>query len=134
MSETTVPLLAPLQGEATTLLAPDHDAPTPAPEIQINPCLPAGFSYIRDVFSESQEEMVKKVLHDNTWQKYHVRSVQHFSPAYLGPGKVITLSPIPEEFSPILQAYTATLERLGLPHPPQNQITGTMYLPREGIG
>ena len=29
MSETVVPLLAPLGGEATTLLPPDHDAPYP---------------------------------------------------------------------------------------------------------
>ena len=33
MSETGVPLLAPLGGEATTLLPPDHDAPTTTPEI-----------------------------------------------------------------------------------------------------
>ena len=33
MSETGVPLLALLGGEATTLLSPDHNAPTPAPEI-----------------------------------------------------------------------------------------------------
>ena len=31
MSETGVPLLAPLWGEATTLLPPDHDAPPPPP-------------------------------------------------------------------------------------------------------
>ena len=78
--------------------------------------------------------MVKKVLHDNTWEKYHGRSVQHFDHAYLGPCKVTATSPIPEEVSSILQMYTAALERLGLPHPPQNQITGTMYLPGEGIG
>ena len=65
MSETSVPLLALLGGEATTLLPPDHDAPTPASEIQIDPRLPTGFYYVRDVFSESEEETVKKVLHDN---------------------------------------------------------------------
>ena len=67
MSETSVPLLAQLGGEATTLLPPDHDAPTPASEIQIDPRLPTGFCYVREVFSESQEEMVKKVLHHNKW-------------------------------------------------------------------
>ena len=134
MSQTGVPLLAPLGGEATTLLPPDHDAFTPAPEIQIDPRLPNGFYYVRDVFSESQEETVKKVLHDNTWEKYHGRSVQHFGHAYLGPGKVTATSPIPEEFSSIPQTYNAAPERLGLLHPPPNQIMGTMYLPGEGIG
>ena len=66
MSKTGVPLLAPQGGEATILLPPDHDAPTPAPEIQIDPRLRTGFYYVRDVFSESQEETVKKVLHNNT--------------------------------------------------------------------
>ena len=127
MSETVVLLLAPLGGEATTPLPPDHDAPTPAQEIQIDPRLPAGFYYVHDVFSESQEETVKKVLHDNTWEKYHRRLIQHFSHAYLGPGKVTTTSPI-------LRTYTSALESLGLPHPPPNQVTGTMYLPGEGIG
>ena len=116
------------------LLPPDHGAPTPASDIQIDPRLPAGFYYVRDVFSESQEETVKKILHDNTWEKYHGRSVQHFGHAYLGPSKVAATSPIPEEFSSILQTYNAALERLGLSHPPPNQITGTMYLPGEGIG
>ena len=136
MSETSVPLLAPLGGEATTLLPPDHDAPTPASEIQIDPRLPTGFYYVRDVFSESQEETVKKVLHDNTWEKYHGRSVQHFGHAYLGPSKVTATSHSPEEFPSIIQTYNAALERLGLapPPPPPNQITGTMYLPGEGIG
>ena len=60
MSETIVQLLAPLEGEATTLLPTNHDAPTPAPEIQIDPRLPAGLYYGPDVFSESQEETVKK--------------------------------------------------------------------------
>ena len=55
MSQTGVPLLAPLGGEATTLLPPDHDAFTPAPEIQIDPCLPTGFYYVCDVVSESQD-------------------------------------------------------------------------------
>ena len=134
MSETSALLLALLGGEATTLLPPDHDAPTPGPEIQMDPRLPTGFYYVRDVFSESQEETVKKVLHDNTWEKCHGRSVQHFGHAYLGPGKVAATSPIPEEFSSILQTYSAALERLGLSHPPPNQITGTMYLQGEGIG
>ena len=134
MSETSVPLLALLGGEATTLLPPDHDAPTPASEIQINPSLPTGFYYVRDVFSESQEETVKKVLHDNKWEKCHGRSVQHFGHAYLGPSKVTATSHIPEEFSSIIQTYSAVLERLGLSQPPPNQITGTMYLPGEGIG
>ena len=134
MSETGVPLSAALGGEATTLLPPVHDAPTLAPEIQIDPRLPTGFYYVRDVFSESQEETVKKVLHDNTWEKYHGRSVQHFSHAYLGPGKVTATSPVPEELSSILQTYNAALEQLGLSHPPPYQITGTMYLPGEGIG
>ena len=58
MSQTSVPLLAPLGGEATTLLPPDHDAPTPASDIQIDPRLPTGFYYVLDVFSESQEETV----------------------------------------------------------------------------
>ena len=44
------------------------------------------------------------------------------------------MSPIPVEFSSILQTYTAALECLGLPQPPPNQITGRMYLPGEGIG
>ena len=135
MSKTSVPLLAPLGGEATTLLPPDHDAPTPASEIQIDPRLPTGFYYVRDVSSESQEETVKKVLHDNKWEKYHGRSVQHFGHAYLGPGKVTATSHIPEELSSIIPTYNAALERLGLSHPPPpNQITGTMYLPGEGIG
>ena len=134
MSETSVPLLAPLGGEATTLLPPDHDTTTPASEIQIDPRLPTGFYYVRDVFSESQEETVKKVLHDNKWGKYHGRSVQHFGHAYLGPSKVTATSHIPEEFSSIIQTYNAALERLGLSHPSPNQITCTMYLPGEGIG
>ena len=134
MSETSVPLLAPLGGEATTLLPPDHDPPTPSSEIQIDPCLPTGFSYVRDVFWESQEETVKKVLHDNTWEKYHGRSVQHFGHAYLGPSKVIATFHIPEDFSSIIQTYNAVLEQLGLSHPPPNQITGTMYLLGGGIG
>ena len=134
MSETGVPLLAPLGGEATTLLPPDHDAPSPTSEMQIDPRLPTGFYYVRDVFSESQEEMVKKVLHDNTWDKYHGRSVQHLGLAYLGPGNVTATSPIPEEFSSIIRTYKAASEQLGLAHPPPNQITGTMYLPGEGIG
>ena len=100
MSETAVPLLAPLGGEATTLLPPDQDAPTPAPEIQIDPRLLPGFYYVCDVLSESQEETVEKVLHDNTREKYHGRSVQHFGRAYLGPGKVSTTSPIPVAFFP----------------------------------
>ena len=87
MSETVVPLLASLGGEATTLLPYDYDAPTPAPQTQIDSRLPAGFYYVRDVFSESQEETVKNVLHDNTWEKYHGRSVQHFGHAYLGQAK-----------------------------------------------
>ena len=49
MSETSVPLLALLGGEATTLLPPDQDAPIPASEIQINPRLPTGFYYVREV-------------------------------------------------------------------------------------
>ena len=134
MSETSVPLLAPLGGEATTLLPPKHDAPTPALEIQIDPRLPTGFYYVRDVFSEGQDETVKKVLHDNRWEKYHGRSVQHLGHAYLGLSKVTATSPIPEEFSSILQTYNAALERLSLSHPAPNQITGTMYLPGEGIG
>ena len=134
MSETVVPLLAPLGGEATTLLPPDHNAPAPAPEIQIDSRLPAGFYYVRDVFSESEEETVKKVLHDNTWEKYQGCSVQHFGHAYLGPGKVTATSPISEEFSSITQTFTAALERLGPPHPPPNQITGTIHLCGEGIG
>ena len=81
MSEAVVRLLTPLAGEASTLLPPDHDAPTPAPEIQIHPRLPAGFCYVWDVFSESQEETVKRILHDNKWGKYHERSVQHFGHA-----------------------------------------------------
>ena len=89
---------------------------------------------VRDVFSESQEETVKKVLHDNKWEKYHGRSVQHFGHAYLSRSKVTATSHIPEEFSSIIQPYKAALERLGLSHPPPNQITGTMYLPGEGIG
>ena len=130
MSESSVPLLALLRGEVTTLLPPDHDA-----GIQIDPHLPTGFYYVRDVFSESQEETVKKVLHDNTWEKYHGCSVQHFGHAYFGPSKVTATSQNPEEFSSIIQTYNATLERLGLSHPPPpNQITGTMYLPGEGIG
>ena len=133
MSETSVPLLAPLEGKGTTLLPPDHDAPTLASEIQINPRLPTGFYYVRDVFSESQEETVKKVFHDNKWEKYHGRSVQHFGHAYLGPSKVTATSHILEEFSSIIQTYNAALERLGLSHPSPNQITGTMYLPGEGI-
>ena len=44
MSETIVLLLAPLGGEATTLLPPDHYAPTPPPEIQIDSRLPAGIT------------------------------------------------------------------------------------------
>ena len=134
MSETCVPLLAPLGGEATTLLLSDHDAPTAASEIQIDPRLPTGFSYVRDVFSESQDETVKKTLHNNTWEKYNGRSVQHFGHAYLGPSKVTATSHIPEEVSSIIQTYNAALEGLGLSHPPPNQITGTMYLPGEGIG
>ena len=118
MSETSVLLLAPLGGEATTHLPPDHDAPIPASEIQINPRLRTGFYYVRDVFSESQEETVKKVLHDNKWEKYHGRSVQHFGHAYLGPSKVTATSHIPEEFTSIIQTYNAALERLGLSHPP----------------
>ena len=43
MPETGVPLLAPLGGEATILLPPDYDAPTPTPGIQIDPRLPTGF-------------------------------------------------------------------------------------------
>ena len=89
---------------------------------------------VRDVFSESQEETVKKVLHDNKWEKYYGRSVHHFGHAYLGPSKVTATSHIPEEFSSIIQIYNAALERLGLSHPSPNQITGTMYLPGEGIG
>ena len=134
MCETAVPLLAPLGGEATTLLPPSHDAPTQAREIQIDPRLLPGFYYVRDVLSESQEEMLKKVLHDNTWEKYHGPSVQHSGHTYLGPGKVTTTFPIPGEFSPILQTYTAALESLGLPHPPLKQITGTMYVLGKGIG
>ena len=132
MPETGVPLLAQMWGEATALLPPDHDAPSPAPEIQIDPCLPTGVYCVRDVFSESQEETVKKVLHDNTWDKYHGRSDQHFGHAYRG--KVTATSPIPEEFFSILQTHNAALERLGLPHPPPNGVTGTMYFPGEGIG
>ena len=134
MSETGVSLLAPMEGEATTLLTPNHETPTPVQEIQIDPRLPTGFYYVRDVFFESQEETVKQVLHDNTWEKYHGRSVQHFGHANLGPGKVAVTTPIPEEFFSILQTYTTALERQGLQQPPQNQITGTMYLPGEGIG
>ena len=134
MSETGVPLFAPLGGEATTLLPPDQDSPTPTPEIQIDPCIPTGFYYVRELFSESQEKKVRKVFHDNTWEKYHGRSVQHFGHAYLGPGKVTATSPIPEEFFSILQTYNAALELLGLSRPPPNQISGTMYLPGEGIG
>ena len=134
VSETSIPLLAPLGGEASTLLLPDHDAATPASDIQVDPRLPTGFSRVRDIFSESQEEAVKKVLHDNTWGKYHGRSVQYFDHAYLGTSKVTATSPVPEEFSSILQTYNAALERLGLSYPPPNQITGTMYLPGEGIG
>ena len=134
MSETSVPLLALLGGEGTTLLPPDHDAPTPVSEIQIDPRLPTGFYYVRDVFCESQEETVKKVLHDNNGEKYHGRSVQHFGQAYLGLSKVTATSHIPDEFSSIIQTYNAVLERLGLSHPSPNQITGTMYLPGEGIG
>ena len=59
MPETSVPLHAPLGGEATTLLPPDDDAPTPTPEIHIDPSLPTGFYYVRDVFLESQEETVE---------------------------------------------------------------------------
>ena len=117
MSETSVPLLAPLGAEATTLLPPYHDAPTPASEIQIDPRLPTGFYYVRDVFSDSQEETVKKVLRDNKWEKYHGRSVQHFGHAYLGPSRVTATSHIPEEFSSIIQTYNAALERIGLLHP-----------------
>ena len=134
MSQTVVLLLAPLGGEATTLLPSNHHAPTPTPEIQIDSRPAAGFYYVRDVFSGSQEETVKKFLHDNTWEKYHGRSVQHFGHAYLGPGKVTTTSPVPEEFSSILPTHTATWERLGLPHPPPNRISGTMYLPGECFG
>ena len=118
MSETSVPLLALLGGEATTLLPPNHNAPTPASGIQIDPRLPTGFYYVRDVFSESQDEMVKKVLHDSKGEKYHGRSVQHFGHAYLGPSKVTATSHIPEEFSSIIRTYNAALERLGLSHPP----------------
>ena len=82
----------------------------------------------------AEKETVKKVLHDNTWEQYHGRSVQHFGQAYLGQGKVTATSPIPEEFSSILQTYKAALEGLRLSHPPPNQITGTMYLPGEGMG
>ena len=64
MSETVVRLLAPLGGEATTL--PPHDASTPAPEIQMDPRLPASFYYIPDVFSETQEETITKVRDDIT--------------------------------------------------------------------
>ena len=126
MSETSVPLLAPLGGEATTLLPPDHDAPSPASEIQIDPRLPTRVYYVRDVFSESQEETVKKVLQDNKWEKHHGRSVQHFGHAYLGPSKVTATSHIQGEFSCIIKTYNAALERLGLSHPSPNQITGTI--------
>ena len=129
MSETSVPLLAPLGVEATTLLPSGHDAPTPASEIQIDPRLPTGFYYVRDVFSYSQEETVKKVLHDNTWEKYYGRSAQHFGHAYLSPSKVTATFDIPEGFSSIIQTYNAALDRLGLWHPSPNQITGTTYLP-----
>ena len=132
MSETSVPLLALLGGEATTLLPPDHDAPVPASEIQIDPRLPTGFYYVRDVFSKSQEETVKKVLRDNTWEKYHGRSVQHFGHAYLGPSKVTATSHIPEEFSSIIQTYNATLERLGLSQPPPQPNSGHNVSPGRG--
>ena len=131
MFETSVPLLAPLGGEAITLLPPDHDTPTPASEIQIDPRLPTGFYYVRDVFSESQEETVKKVLHDNTWEKYHGRSVQHFGHAYLGPSKVTATSHIPEEFSPIIQTYNAALEQLGLSYPPPRTKSRAQCISRE---
>ena len=132
MSETSVPLLAPLGGEVTTLLPPNHDAPTPASEIQIDPRLPTGFYYVRDVFSESQEETVKKVLHDNTWEKYHGRSVQHFGHAYLGPSKVTAMSYIPEEFSSIIKIYNAAPERLGLSNPPPQPNHGHNVSPGRG--
>ena len=134
MSEASVLLLAPLGDEATSLLPPDHDAPTSASEIQIDPRLPTGFYYVRDVFSECQEKTVKNVRNDNRCEKYHGCAVRHFSHAYPGPNKVTATSHIPEEFSSIIQTYNAALERLGLSQPPPNQITGTMYLPREGIG
>ena len=127
MSETSVPLLALPGGEATTLLPPDHDAPTPASEIQIDPRLPTGFYYVRDVFSESQEETVKKVLHDNKWEKYHGRSVQHFGHAYRHvphPGRVFL-------YHPNLQCRAGATRPLASP---PHQITGTMDLPGEGIG
>ena len=120
MSETSVLVLAPLAGEATTLLPLHHDAPIPASTIQVDLRLPTGFYYVRDVFSESQEETVKKVPHDNKWEKYHGRSVQHFGQAYLGPSKVTATSHIPEGFSSIIQTYNAALERLGLSHPSPN--------------
>ena len=128
------PKLTSKPRQGTTLLPPDQDAPTPASEIQIDPRLPAGFYYVRDLFSENQEETVKKVLHDNKWEKYHGRSVQHFGHTYLGPSRVTATSHIPEEFSSIIQTYNAALERLGLSHPSPNGITGKMYLPGEGIG
>ena len=132
MSEASVPLPAPLGGEATTLLPPDHDSPTPASEIQIDPRLPTCFYYVRDVFSESQEETVKKVLHDNKWEKYHGRSDPHFGHAYLGPSKVTATSHIPEEFSSIIQTYNAALERLGLSHPPPQPNHGHNVSPGRG--
>ena len=131
MSETSVPLLAMMGSEATTLLPPDHDAPNPASEIQIDPRLPTALYYVRGVFSESQEETVKKVLHDNTWEKYHGRSVQHFGHAYLGPSKVTAMSHIPEEFSSIIQTYNAALERLGLSQPPPPTKSRAQCISRE---
>ena len=92
--------------------------------------LPTGFSYVCDVFTESQEETVKKVLHDNTWEKYDGRSVQHFGHAYLGPGKVTATTPIPEELSPILQTYNAVVERLGLSHPPAERSKEVTSVPQ----
>ena len=65
MSEDSAPLLAPLSGEATTFLPTHQEAPTPKEEIQIDPRLCSSFFYVREVFSQTQEESLKKILHSN---------------------------------------------------------------------
>ena len=118
MSETSVPLLASLGGEATTLLPPNHDAPTPALEIQIDPCLPTGFHYVRDVFSESQEETVSPTLRPRIPRpEQSHRHVPHPRRVFL--------------YHPNLQCRAGATRPLA---PPPPQIRGTMYLPGEGIG
>ena len=136
MSETSVQLLAPLGGEATTLLPPDHDAPKPRLG-DTNPTPPPYWFLLRPrrIFREPRGNGKKGSPRQQVGEIPRALSPT-LRPRIPRPEQSHRHVPHPGGVFPChpnIQCRAGATRPLA-PPPPPNQITGTMYLPGEGIG